>query len=374
MKLGIDTFGCDHARSGVGSYLRSFTANIKQDAPHTVTLFGSEIDKFTYTSGTEIPFKSAALPDSLSAERFWHFTVCNKFAAAEGYDAVLYPAPDRVLPVSFKVPGVAVVNTILSSSVEGNTDWIQKLQIKRGLYKVQRIIAASEFIRADLTAHGVPAEKIEVVHNGIDHKIFYPVIHLDCDIVNVKPFAIKKPYFIYASRLSSPEKKHIELIKAFSLFKEKTGFLHRLVLAGAEGAYSSEIHKAAFESSAASDIFLTGYFPHETFPELYAGSSACIFPSVNEGVALPVLEAMAVGVPVLCSNKGAIPEMGGDAAFYFDSDNIEEIAGAMEKVVSDKELRASLSQKGLERALQFSWETTVKKTFAVLEEAAKAVV
>ncbi|MGP1458431.1 MAG: glycosyltransferase family 4 protein [Treponema sp.] len=366
MRLGIDTFGCDHARSGIGSYLRAFTANIKQGLPHTAELFGSEIDKFTYTSGTEIPFKSASIPDSLSAERFWHFTACNKFAAAQGYDAVLYPAPDRVLPVSFKVPGVAVVNTVLSSSVEGNPDWIQKLQIKRGLYKVQRIIAASEFIREDLVKHGVPAEKIEVVYNGIDHKIFYPVIHLDAEVVNVKPFAIKRPYFIYASRLSSPEKKHIELIKAFSLFKERTGLPHRLVLAGAEGAYSSEIHKAAFESSAASDIFLTGYFPHENFPALYAGAAACIFPSVNEGVALPVLEAMAVGVPVLCSSAGAIPEMGRDAALYFNSDNIEEIESAMEKIVSDKELRASMSQKGMERAAAFSWETTVKKTFETL--------
>lgn len=366
MRLGIDTFGCDHARSGLGSYLLAFTANISQDLPHKVELFGSEIDKFTYTSGTEITFKSVPLPDSLSAERFWHFTACNKFAQSQNYDAVLYPAPERVLPASFKVPGVAVTNSILSSCVEGNTDWIQKLQIKRGLYNIQKIIAASDFIRRDLIEHGISPEKIEVVHNGIDHKIFYPAIQFDADVVNVKPFAIKRPYFIYGSRLSSPEKKHIELIKAFSLFKEKTQLPHRLVLAGADGAYSSEIHKAAFESSAASDIFLTGYFPHESFPQLYAGSDACIFPSINEGVGLPVLEALAMGVPVLCSNAGALPEMGGDAALYFNSDNIEEIEAAMEKIVSDKDLRLSLSQKGIKRAADFNWETTVNKTFEVL--------
>ena len=236
MRLGIDTFGCDHARSGLGSYLLAFTANISQDLPHKVELFGSEIDKFTYTSGTEITFKSVPLPDSLSAERFWHFTACNKFAQSQNYDAVLYPAPERVLPASFKVPGVAVTNSILSSCVEGNTDWIQKLQIKRGLYNIQKIIAASDFIRRDLIEHGISPEKIEVVHNGIDHKIFYPAIQFDADVVNVKPFAIKRPYFIYGSRLSSPEKKHIELIKAFSLFKEKTQLPHRLVLAGADGA------------------------------------------------------------------------------------------------------------------------------------------
>ncbi len=366
MKIGIDTFGCDHARSGLGTYIRAFAAHAMHDSRAAIELFGSEIDKFTYTSGTDIPFTAPEVSDSLTAERFWHFTVCNKFAAQQGYEVVMYPAPERVLPTSFKVPGIVVVNSILSNHVDGNGDWIQKLQIKRGLYKVQKIIAASAFIRDDLIAHGIGAEKIEVVHNGIDHKSFYPAIALDTDVVNIKPFAIKRPYFIYGSRLSGPEKKHIELIKAFTLFKERTQLPHRLVLAGADAPpYSSEIHKAAFESSASSDIFLTGFFPHESFPQLYAGSDACVFPSVNEGVGLPVLEAMATGVPVLCSNAGALSEMAENAALYFNSNNIEEIERALEQIVSDQTLRAALSQKGIERAAHFSWENTVSRTFEI---------
>ena len=73
-----------------------------------------------------------------------------------------------------------------------------------------------------------------------------------------------------------------------------------------------------------------------------------------------------MGVPVLCSDAGALPEMGGDAALYFNSDSIEEIEAAMEKIVSDKDLRLSLSQKGIVRAADFNWEVTVNKTFEVL--------
>lgn len=368
MKIGIDTFGCDHARSGFGTYILAFAANAGHDTRSAIELFGSEIDKFTYTSGKDIPFKAPDVADSLTAERFWHFTACNKFCAQQGYDAVIYPAPERVLPTSFKVPGIVVVNSILSNHVDGNSDWIQKLQIKRGLYKVQKIIAASAFIRDDLILHGISADKIEVVHNGIDHKSFYPAIALDADVVDIKPFAIKRPYFIYGSRLSGPEKKHIELIKAFTLFKERTQLPHRLVLAGADAPpYSTEIHKAAFESSASSDIFLTGFFPHESFPQLYAGADACVFPSVNEGVGLPVLEAMATGVPVLCSNAGALCEMAEDAALYFNSDNIEEIEHALEQIVFDQTLHASLSKKGIDRAALFSWERTVSQTFDIAE-------
>ena len=356
MKIGIDTFGCDHARSGLGTYILSFVSNISSESDVDVELFGSELDRFTYTSGKDIAYKSVNIADSLNMERLWHFTNSSKFGTMQNYDLIIYPAPERVLPISFKVPGIAVVNTILSNVVEGNKDWIQKLQIKRGLLNVQKIIAASAFIRDDLISH------------GIDHKLFFPAIELNSDVVDIKPFAIKRPYFIYGSRLSGPEKKHIELIKAFSIFKKKTGLPHRLVIAGSDGSYSAELHKAAFESEFASDIFLTGYFPYESFPQLYSGSDACIFPSVNEGVGLPILEAMATGVPVICSNAGALPEMGQNAVKYFNSDNIEEIASSMELVVNDKELRSVMIEKGLKRAGDFSWKKTVLQTVDIAKK------
>ena len=365
MKVGIDTFGCDHARSGLGTYMLSFVSNIQPSQDLTVELFGAEIDHYTYTSGKDISYKSVKVAESLNAERLWHFSSCPKFVKNQNYDVVLYPAPERVLPVSFKTPGIAIVNTVLSSNVEGNRDWTQKIQIKRGLYCCQKIIAASNFIKQDLIKHGIDSNKIEVVYNGIEHKLFFPAIDLQDDIVNVKPFAIKRPYFIYGSRLSGPEKKHIELIKAFSMFKEKTGLPHRLVISGSDGPFSAEIHKAAFESPYASDIFLTGYFPHESFPQLYAGAEALIFPSVNEGVGLPVLEAMATGIPVACSDAGALPEISGNNALYFNSDDIQQICDSMIKIVNNQTLRNEMVKKGVAWANNFSWEKTVQQTFEI---------
>ena len=89
-------------------------------------------------------------------------------------------------------------------------------------------------------------------------------------------------------------------------------------------------------SEAASDIFITGYFPHENFPELYRNADACIFPSVNEGVGLSVLEAMVTGLPVACSNKGTLPEITGGKTLYFDSDNVQEMADVIEKIIVDE--------------------------------------
>ncbi len=369
MKVGIDTFGCDHARSGLGSYLLSFTGSLPPAGDLQFELFGSEIDRYTYTSGRDIPFRPVDIPDSLIAERMWHFARLKSFARTQEYGAVIFPAAERVLPVSFRTPGIAVVNSILSGLVRKGGDRTQKFQILRGLRKIQRIIAASRFLRDDLVGLGIDAAKIEVVYNGIDHKSFFPGLSYS-DTVDIKPFAVKRPYFIYGSRLSSPEKKHIELIRAFTLFKEKTRLPHRLVLAG-DGPYSEEIHKAAFASPYSSDIFLTGFFPHESLPQLYSGADACVFPSVNEGAGLPVLEAMATGIPVACSRSGALPEIGGDVALYFDSDNIEEMAFVLEKIVSDSDLRAKMSGGGIERAGEFNWETTVSRTVGIVRDAAE---
>jgi len=368
MKAGIDTFGCDHGRSGIGSYLHSFAANLPLSGDVEFELFGSEIDRYTYNSVREIPFQALSVPDSLGAERLWHFFRLQKFAQKAKYDVVLYPAIERVLPLSFKTPGVAVVNSIVSVMLKEKGDGMMRMQIKRGLAKVQKIVAASEFLRNDLIGLGIDEAKIEIIHNGIDHRLFFPQLQIDAETVTIKPFAIKRPYFIYGSRLSGPEKKHIELIKAFALFKERTKSPHRLVIAGAEGPSSEEVHRAASLSPAASDIFLTGFFPHESFPLLYAGADACIFPSVNEGVGLPILEAMATGIPVACAKAGALPEMGGEAALYFDPNDIEAMEAAMEKLVTDSSFREKMIASGLRRAQRFNWETTVSETIEVMKK------
>lgn len=367
MKIGIDTFGCDHARNGLGSYLLSFIANLPQNSEHKFELFGLEEDRYTYKAGKEIPFVSPSTSIHKKDERLWHYLHANSFISRQKYDAVIYPAIESVAPRSFKKPSIAIVNSFISKTYECK-DKAKIRQVKNTLKKIQHIVVASEVLKADLVKNGVDEKKIAVIHNGIDQKVFFPAIDasFDQDFVDIKPFAIKTPYFIYASRLSNAEKKHIELIKAFTIFKEKTKSPHRLVLAGADGPYLENVKKAAFESPFAEDILLTGYFPYESLPKLYSYSDACIFPATNEGVGLPILEAMSCGVPVLCSNSGSLPEIAGNVPLYFDSDNIEQIASLMEKIVGDKELRKRMVKSGLEWCADFSWEKTVAETLQLL--------
>ena len=372
MKVGIDTFGLDHGRSGLGSYLLSLLPVLPKDDDIEYRLFGSEMDRYTFTGERGIPFESVSVPDSLNAERLWHTFNANTFARRHKYDVVFFASGSRMLPVRNKVPSVAVVNDILST-VLSSYDYLSASMLKKALNRASYIICASNYIKKDLIRSGIRSNNIEVIHNGINHSMFFPVQHDSTSdgIVDIKPFAIKRPYFIYASRMTGPEKKHVELIKAFTAFKEKTKLPYRLVIAGSESKYGEEVHKAVFNSSAASDIFLTGFFPHESFPELYRNAEACIFPSVNEGVGLPVLEAMACGIPVLCSSSGALGEMAGNNAIFFDSDNIDEMESCMERIVEDKDLKEKLIAGAVEWVSRYTWEKTASKTMEIIRKVSR---
>ena len=364
MKIGIDALGCNHGQSGLGAYILNFVKNIPDDSQFEIELFGLEIDRYTYTQDTEIPFTSVNIDDNLRAIRRWHKRRLKKFCQKNKYDAVIFPNPLSVFPRKIKSKSIFIMNGTYSS-VENRK--ARKI-LKKGFKHSALIIAASEYVKEDMLESGFDGERIKAIHNGIDHKVFFPLADIDAEYIDIKPFAIKRPYFIYGSRLSSESKKHIELIKAFEIFKKRTNAPHRLVLAGSDGEYSKIIHKAAYDSEYASEIFITGHFPQESLKKLYCGSQACIFPAVNEGVGLPVVEAMACGVPVLCSDKGALKEMAGEAPLYFDSDNIEEIALDMQKVVEDKALAARMIQKGHEVSRRINWENTVKETLAAIEK------
>lgn len=368
MKVGIDTFGCDNGRSGRGSYLVSLINALPDDSPLSWELFGSEIDRYTYTVKKKLPFTPVHVPDSLNTDRLWHILNGNSFAKKRAYDAVLYAAGPQLLPLRYARPGIVIVNDIISSFLRNEDNSLHRKLVVKSLAKADCIIAGSNFIREDLEQCRIKVRRLEVVYSGIDHDIFSPPIaKQESSIVEMTPFAIKTPYLIYPSRVQGDSKRHKELIKAFSLFKERTKSPHRLIIAGDGKAYSDTVQNAALSSAFAGDIFLTGFFPHENFGDLYRNADACIFPSVNEGVGLPVMESMASGLPVACSSSGALREIAGDAAIYFDSDSIEDMAASIERIVSDRELRDTLVKNGLRKAETYSWEKTAERIVEIIQ-------
>ncbi len=372
MRIGIDTFGCEHRQSGAGSYLYSLIKSLPETENDKVELFGVETDRFVYDfSKSSFSFLGLNIPDSLFAVQLWHTLFLKWFLKKQKYDVVLYPASLQNLPVSYSTPSVLVINELLSEVLKKNRNIFFKYKLKKVLFRAAKIIVPSLYVKKELVAFGVTSDLIEIIHNGVDHSLFFPRKIENNEAVLIQPFSIKRPYLIYPSRIQYPEKKHVELIKAFNLFKKRTGLPHKLVLAGSEGQNASIVHKAVLDSPYVSDIILTGYFPHKNLPELFSCAEACIIPSVCESASLTVLEAMSCGIPVLCSNAGGLSEVAGPSPLYFDSDNIEEISADIEKIISDKDLAAKIVEETTEWVKRFSWDKTSARTLEVLHNAGK---
>ncbi len=373
MKVGINTFGCDHGRSGIGSYIHSLVRNIP-DSGHSVELFGPELDRFTYNSGLDsVEYSGLAVSDSILAERGWHVTGYPSFVRKRKYDAVLFPAGIRLLPLKFEATPVVVIQDIISDMYRDSDQGILTGLFKMQLKKAPAIIAASGFIRDDLVRLGIQESRIRVIYNGIDTGLFYPRPQANNEAVLIHPFSIRRPYIIYASRVTYPSKCHVELVRAFEIFKKRTGAPHRLVIAGADGSNAEIVHREVIKSSVSSDILLTGYFPHQSLPELYSAADACVFPAASEGVGLPVLEAMACGIPVACASSGALNEMAGEGALFFDQTDPESIAQSIARIVrlpsgENDAYRADLIARGMAWVERFSWKRCAQDTFDYMAE------
>ncbi len=144
-----------------------------------------------------------------------------------------------------------------------------------------------------------------------------------------------------------------------------------LVLAGAASGYAAEpILQRIAASPAAQRIRIAGYVSAEQLEQLYARAAIFAFPSLDEGFGIPVLEAMAHGLPVVTSNRSALPEVAGDAALLVDPLDVSSIAGALSELIANPERRAALCAAGRARAALFPWSRAVNETYAVYRELA----
>jgi len=375
MKIGLDTFACDGGKSGVGMYL---TQVLKRITPSQALfeLFGWEYDRYTYSEvAPNFEFVPQCSLHGRTANSLWHVYKYPKFASTRQYHACFFPAAHRFLPYKSPCPTIGVVHDMAAyfggRKTRVHLGALLRMILPNSLRKMDRIIAVSDFVKQELIemAH-VKENRIEVVPNGIDHEAFYPRQRNEESVVLIQPFSFRRPYVLCVSRIDHPVKNHVRLIKAFGIFKEKTKFPHRLVLAGSDSNNASVVKEAAAASPWRSDIFLTGHFPTKSLPELYAGADFAVFPSMYEGFGMGVIEAMASGVPVLCARAASLPEAAEHAALYFDPFSVEDMADRMITVSNDREIYNECRRLGIERAKAFTWETCTERTLKIIYETA----
>jgi glycosyltransferase involved in cell wall biosynthesis len=241
--------------------------------------------------------------------------------------------------------------------------------IVTGLRKSRLILCVSENVR-DLVVErfGIPREKLLVTYNGVGEE-FRPLPADEARTVVAERYGVRGPYVLFVGQLKA-RKNVIRIIEAFGQVRHE---LHRpelkLVLAGRRIWTSEGIDEAIDRHKLRAQVVELGHVEHEDLPVVYSGAEVLLFPSLWEGFGIPVIEAMACGVPVVTSNLSCLPEVAGGGAVLVDPYSVEDIAAGTFRVLSDAGLREELRRKGFERARQLTWKRAAEQTVAAYRTA-----
>jgi glycosyltransferase involved in cell wall biosynthesis len=231
------------------------------------------------------------------------------------------------------------------------------------------VIVDSAATRSDLIrAYGVDDRKIRVIYLGRDEML--APVRDDQALAEVRVRnGIVGRYLLYVGTLQ-PRKNLARVIDAFAWLSGDPAFSDvQLVLAGKKGWLYDDLFTQVERMGLPGRVIFPGYIEDADLPALLSGALAFVFPSLFEGFGIPVLEAGACGVPVITSNTSSLPEVAGNAALLVDPHDVEAIASAMRRLITDDALRNELARRGLENVQRFSWEKCARETLAVLLEA-----
>lgn len=272
-------------------------------------------------------------------------------------------------PLACPVPVVVSVHDVSFLEHPGYFPFCRAVQlrmtVRRTIQTATRILTVSEFSRGAIArAYSLDPDRIAVVHNAAAD-CFHQVRRETASAQVCRRFGLAAPFVLSVGDLQ-PRKNQVGLIEAFArLVRAYPQLAHHLVLAGKETWFGGRVHDAARRSGVADRIRFLGFVSDDDLLHLYNACDLFSFPSFYEGFGLPVLEAMACGAAVCCSNTSALPEVADGAALLFNPYDTDEIARTMLDLILLPELRSRMRRLGLQRAAQFSWHEAAQKTLEV---------
>lgn len=372
----VDVSAAVHGRAGLGRYAESLTrALIRREGGDGLGeprygLFCNREGGIEPLPGLEhLPASTVRL-----GYKPWRMAVWLGQLTGVGFDRLLpqgtlFHATEHLLLPLRTMPAVLTVHDLIFRHLPEHhkplNRWYLNLTLPLYCRRADHIVAISECTRRDLAAaYDVPADKITVVPEAADPR-FRPQEPERVAAVR-QSYGLPEQYLLFVGTIE-PRKNLTRLLRAFEKLHAE-GMTEALVVVGRRG-WLYEDFFAELERSPARDVVqLLGFVPDADLPAVYAGAQALAFPSLYEGFGLPALEAMACGTPVACSGTSSLPEVGGDAALYFDPESVESMVGTLRSLLDDGGRQEDLIQRGRERAAQFSWDRVAEETEAVYVE------
>ena len=370
MRIGLNLlFMIPGIVGGTETYAVSLiNALAKIDSANQYFIFTNrETNPRTFQVGENFTFVPCPINATNRVSRFlWEQLILP--SQARGYQLDLVHSLGYISPLMLSMKSIVTIPDLnyraIPQSFTSFTRAVQKFFVENSARRVNQIITISEFTRGDIIQRlGISSDKVTAILLAPKERESREQASWDELILKHR---INRPYvFVLSSK--SPHKNIPRLVEAFLRANHQLAHAFQLIVGGHLPDHAGTARQIKTVVDESSDIRVTGYISDDELAELLAHASVYAFPSLYEGFGLPALEAMAVGVPVLSSDRASLPEVCGDAAIFFDPLDVEAIAASLVKVLSDSELRSRLTADGYENLKRFSWESAARQTLAVYQ-------
>ncbi len=375
MHIGIDGLLLHGAFSGVEQAIYRLLRELSRDGgPHRYGLYVPRDFPHARLERPGFEVRRLGFDGAKRLRRvWWTHAAFHRRAAADGVE--LLHGPGYVLPRGWRGPSVATVYDIIALThpelcARSNALYYRAV-LPQTIARAHAVIVPSEAVKQAILDHlHAPEAKLRVAPLGVGEEFLAPVPPDAVETVR-RRYGLGSPYLVCVGNLE-PKKNLAATLRGFALARSDGALPHQLVLAGGK-AWRSDDVKQAIREAGGNVVAQTGYVAPEDLPALYAGAEALLFWSLVEGFGLPALEAMACGTPVICSDRGALPEVVGDAAIVVPVGEPRDLAEAIVGLVSDPQRRNELIEKGRHRATRFTWRAHAEAVLHVYREVGEGI-
>ena len=376
MRIGVDLTSAVTQGGGIGRYTRDLIGAITElDQTNEYRFFSAKQPPRlpvpnSIPQGERIRYRQSPFEDK------WHYRLWYRLRLPIPVQLLtgqidLFHSPDFVLPpVVPKVPTLLTVHDLsflhypntFPDSLVAYLNQVVPWSIKRATH----ILADSKATKRDLESlWQISPEKITVLLSGVTPS--FKMVDDNTKIERVKSkYGLGNPPYLLSVGTVQPRKNYQLLIRAFKPVAEK--FPHNLIISGGKGWLYDEMIEEVAKQNLEGRVRFIGFVDDVDLPALYSGASLFVFPSLYEGFGLPLLEAMACGVPVLSSDASSLPEVGQNTAVYCSPHDLNGWTDNMLNLLGDKAERQQLSQRGLHHVDNFTWQKTAVKLLKIYEE------
>ena len=372
--IGIDYTAAYEQGGGIGRYVRELVTALAQlDTTTEYRLFVSGVKAqkpLPPLPGANFTWRGTAITP-LWLARLWQRAQIPLNVETFTGRVDLYHATDFTLPPTrFKTRTLLTVHDLsfvrvpeaASPALKAYLDAV----VPRSVRRADHVLADSQATKDDLIAlYNTPAEKITVLLSGVDARFK----RTETPAIRAK-YQIPERQYILSVGTVQPRKNYIRLITALAALRA-SGHDVGLVIVGGKGWLEDPIYEAIRSTGMTDYVHMTGFADDADLPALYSQALITALPSLYEGFGIPVLESMACGTPVLTSNVSSLPEVAGDAAIMVAPSDQDAITEALERMITDADLRADLARRGLERAQMFTWAAAARQLAGVYAEMLK---